>query len=81
MNMREIDACPLEYRIIDPNHSYCSQPFPNAVEQPITPSEQEYILHMHNYERRRTHGTNLQKMVKFLFLLIFVIEKFSIVLE
>jgi predicted nucleic acid-binding Zn ribbon protein len=71
--MCEIETCPLEYRIIDPNHSYCSQPFPSVVEQRVTSSEQEYILEIHNYERRRTHGTNMQKMVKFLFSLIFII--------
>ncbi|CAF1503793.1 unnamed protein product [Adineta steineri] len=57
-----VDSCPLEYRIIDPNHSFCSQPFSNVIEQRVTLSEREYIINKHNYERRRTHGTNLEKM-------------------
>ncbi|CAF4239943.1 unnamed protein product [Rotaria sp. Silwood2] len=54
--------CPLEYRIIDPNHSFCSEPFPNVVDQRITLSERAYIVNMHNYERRRAYGTNVEKM-------------------
>jgi len=64
--MYNLDACPLEYRIIDPNHSYCSRPFPNVIDQQVTLSEQEYILDMHNYERRLTYGINMEKMVQFL---------------
>ncbi|CAF1124963.1 unnamed protein product [Adineta steineri] len=56
------NSCPLEYRIIDPNHSFCSQPFSNVIDQRVTLSEREYIVNKHNYERRRTHGTNLEKM-------------------
>ena len=61
--MFNLDTCPLEYRIIDPNHSFCSQPFPNVIDQPVTLSERTYILNMHNEERRLTHGANMEKMV------------------
>jgi hypothetical protein len=71
--MCKIDTCPIEYRVIDPNHSYCSQPFLDVVEQRVTLSEQKYILDMHNYERRLTHGTNMEKMVNISFSLTFVI--------
>jgi hypothetical protein len=62
-----VDTCPLEYRIIDPNHSFCSQPFPNVIDQRVTLSERAYILNMHNYERQLTHGTNIEKMVLVVF--------------
>lgn len=55
--------CPLEYRVIDPNHSFCSKPFPTVIDQPVTLSEREYILNTHNYERLRAYGTNIEKMV------------------
>ncbi|CAF1102733.1 unnamed protein product [Rotaria sp. Silwood1] len=54
--------CPLEYRIIDPNHSFCSEPFPNVVDQRVTSYERGYIVNVHNYERRRAYGTNIEKM-------------------
>ncbi len=71
--MYNLEACPLEYRITDPNHSYCSKPFSNVVDHRVTLSEQEYILDMHNYERRLTHGTNMEKMVEFLSFLTYMI--------
>ncbi|CAF3794955.1 unnamed protein product [Rotaria sp. Silwood1] len=56
------DLCPLEYHVIDPQHSFCSQPYPGVIDQPITSWERVYILQMHNYERRLLRGTNIQKM-------------------
>jgi hypothetical protein len=61
--MYNLATCPLEYHIIDPNHSFCSQPFPNVIDQPINLSERAYILEMHNHERRLVRGTNIEKMV------------------
>ncbi len=55
--------CPLEYYVTDPNHSYCSQPFPDVIDQRVTSSERTHILEMHNYERRLVRGTNIEKMV------------------
>ncbi|CAF1052712.1 unnamed protein product [Rotaria sordida] len=59
---RRPNMCPLEYRIIDPNHTFCSKPFPNVIDQRVTSSERSYIINMHNYERRRAYGTNIEKM-------------------
>ncbi|CAF0970929.1 unnamed protein product [Rotaria sordida] len=56
------DLCPLEYYVIDPNHSFCSQPYPGVIDQQITSFERAHILQMHNHERRLVHGTNIQKM-------------------
>ncbi|CAF1399733.1 unnamed protein product [Adineta ricciae] len=56
------NSCPLEYRSIDQNHSFCSRPFQNAIEQRVTSLEREYILYMHNCERQRVHGMNMEKM-------------------
>lgn len=78
--MHNLDTCPLEYRITDPNHSFCSQPFPNVIDRPVTLSDQESIVNMHNYERRLTYGTNMEKMVLFLLFLISKIQ-YLIVLE
>lgn len=61
----EVDSCPLEYRITDPNHSYCSEPFPNVVDQRVTLSEQKYILDTHNHERQLNRATNMEQMVLF----------------
>lgn len=56
----------MEYTVIDPNHSFCSRPFPDAVEQQMSSSEQAHILQLHNYERRLVRGTNMEKMVNFI---------------
>ncbi len=68
--MYNLDTCPIEYRTTDPNHSYCSQPFPNVIDQPVTLSERAYILDMHNSERQLTQSANMEKMVQFLSSLI-----------
>ncbi len=81
--LRTLGTCPLEYRITDPNHSYCSQPFPNVLDEQVTLSDQEYILDMHNNERHLTYGANMEKMVEFLSFLSLhnLILNTSIVLE
>ena len=63
----QADACPLEYRITDPNHSYCSEPFPNVIDQRVSLFEQKYIVDTHNHERQLTRGTNMEKMVVFFY--------------
>jgi hypothetical protein len=60
--------------VTDPNHSFCSQPYPGVIDQRVTLSEREHILQLHNYERRLVRGTNIEKMVlKFVFFLICMI--------
>ena len=54
--------------MIDPNHSYCSQPFLSAIDQVITASDRTTIVDMHNLERARVRGTNMEKMVLCYFL-------------
>ena len=61
--MFTVDLCPLEYYVIDPYHSYCSQSYPGVIDQKITALERASILEMHNHERRLVYGINLQKMV------------------
>ncbi|CAF3537126.1 unnamed protein product [Adineta steineri] len=56
------ELCPYEYRATDENHSYCSQPFPNVIDQRVTASERINILKIHNYERQLVRGTNMEKM-------------------
>ncbi|CAF4610761.1 unnamed protein product, partial [Rotaria sp. Silwood2] len=60
--MYNIDLCPPEYHIIDPHHSFCSQPYPGVIDQQITAFERAHIVEMHNNERRLVRGTNIQKM-------------------
>jgi hypothetical protein len=57
------ETCPLEYQIIDPNHSFCVHTFPGAIEQRLTHVEQMQIIQMHNDERRLVHATNMEQMV------------------
>jgi hypothetical protein len=59
----EVDTCPHEYRVINPHHSFCSQPFPNVTDQQMTSSDRTSILELHNHERRLARGTNIEKMV------------------
>jgi hypothetical protein len=56
----------MEYAVIDPNHSFCSRPVPDAVEQRMSSSERAHIVQLHNYERRLVRGTNMEKMVNLL---------------
>ena len=60
--------------MIDPNHSYCSQPFLSVLDQVITESDRTTIVDMHNLERARVRGTNMEKMVPSYFLVISVIS-------
>lgn len=64
-----IELCPLEYYVTDPNHSYCSQPYPGVVDQPVSSAARIKILEMHNYQRRLVRGTNMEKMVYKVFLI------------
>ena len=63
MDMSGLESCPAEYYATDPNHSYCSYPYPGVTDQPVTLLEREHILQLHNYERRLVRGTNMEKMV------------------
>lgn len=51
--------------MIDPNHSFCTSPFPNVIDQHMTSVDREQIVEIHNYERRLVFGTNMEKMVEF----------------
>ena len=63
VSLFELVSCPPEYYVTDPNHSYCSNPYPGVIDQQVTVSEREHILQLHNYERRRVGGTNMERMV------------------
>ncbi|UJR33140.1 hypothetical protein I4U23_020597 [Adineta vaga] len=60
--LKSYELCPSEYYVTDENHSYCSQPFPNVIDQPVSLNERTAILEMHNHERRLVRGTNIEKM-------------------
>ena len=58
-----LEACPLEYHVTDPNHSFCSQPMPGATELPLSSTVQQSILQWHNDERALVPSYNMEKMV------------------
>ena len=59
----DLESCPPEYRATEPNHSFCSQPYPGVIDLPVSLAERKHILHLHNYERQLVRGTNMEKMV------------------